>query len=1327
MTPDDTIARHLHDDAPPPERIGHYRLQEELGHGGMGVVYLAEQTEPVRRRVALKLIKLGMDTRDVVIRFETERQALALMNHPNVAGVFDAGVTEQGRPYFVMEYVPGEPITAYCDRHMLSLPQRLDLFIQVCHAIQHAHQKGVIHRDIKPSNVLVMLQDDRPTPKVIDFGVAKATTQRLTEQTLFTQHGVLIGTPEYMSPEQAEMTTLDIDTRTDVYSLGVLLYELLTGVLPFDPKSLRSGGFAAIQRIIREVEPPKPSTKLGALAAFDDDNGALAAEKRRLDPRALTRRLRGDLDWVVMKSLEKDRTRRYGSATDLAADVQRHLNNEPVVAGPPGVGYRVKKFVRRNRAKALATAAIALMLCLSTGVSIWFWRGEANQRKIAEKQTDAANAATEKAQLREAEAVSSLNEAFKSRREALYQSYIANITAADACLQAGEAPEAKRRLAACDESMRGWEWRYLNRMADSSIKVLLPDDAAQAHESRGASGALEYAAFTADGERIVGLRQKSDRLAVWDAKTYDRIYAPPIVKRNADEESDDLVAVSPDGARAVIGHHALDESSKRHVYDLGVHDAVSGEHLAALPGKDSNSIISRFSLDGRRFAACGGFFHIARPKINASFDFRVAVWDVESGDLLFEPRSIKYIDAIAFHPNGNRIALGGYDLYILDALSGEILLMNASRENIDDIRITSLAYNPAGALIAAGTDDGTIEIRLAASLELLTTLRGHTGDVNAVAFSPDGALIASGGEDKRICLWTMGADEPLITYLGHDRTVTSVSFSPDGERLVSCARDTTARIWDASPAANTLRTHIENRLAFLSQPNLSVSSDGSLIAVGARTSMRSIDSATGQLLWTYPYEEVSRAAAMAFSKHSALLAYALRNTAKAHIWDDNTIESVSTIEGPVPDSTELIAVSPDGRYLVSGPRDNDEYDGTVRLWDLHTHTVVRELEGYDEGVQSVTYRSDGQRLALASKDAVQVWDARLAQCICEIEAPTCNSAAFSPDGKRIVLANNMRRGSLEVWNAGNGEYIHALHGHEDRVDSVAYIPDGYRIISAGRDKTIRVWDAETYELLLTLRTADSECTIVACSPDGKWLCSQHVDPDALRIWDTRSPREVWEARQARLSQLRSARELVESLHGTLGDARRMSVSLRDNPNIDDSLRKTAIQISRDYIYGSAAKSAARTDPGRAYELNAASWPVVRLPRAHMDDYRWALEKARLAVEYKPGDAAYLNTLGVAQYRVGEYEKALETLRRSDDVNSTSRNGTRPEDVAFIAMSLHQLGRREEARAAHERLKDLMRTEAHRDNQESRAFLEETRRLIDSDEAAASPSTRSMPE
>ncbi len=339
-------------------QIGPYRLLQLIGEGGMGEVWLAEQKQPIHRTVALKLIKAGMDTKAVVARFESERQALALMDHPNIARVFDAGSTAEGRPYFVMEYVPGVAITEYCDNHRLTIKERLELFMQVCDGVQHAHQKAIIHRDLKPSNVLVVEQDNKAVPKIIDFGLAKATAQRLTDKTFFTELGVLMGTPEYMSPEQADPREQNIDTRTDVYSLGVILYELLVGALPFETNALRAAGMAGILRVIREQEPPKPSTKIRSMGHVSE----FSAKNRKEEPRSFARHLRGDLDWITMKALEKDRIRRYGSASEFGADISRYLQKEPVIAGPATAGYRIRKYAARHRVVLGAAAGLLVLL-----------------------------------------------------------------------------------------------------------------------------------------------------------------------------------------------------------------------------------------------------------------------------------------------------------------------------------------------------------------------------------------------------------------------------------------------------------------------------------------------------------------------------------------------------------------------------------------------------------------------------------------------------------------------------------------------------------------------------------------------------------------------------------------------------------------------------------------------------------------------------------------------------------------------------------------------------------------------------------------------------
>src|SRR5438876_2235032 len=408
--------------------IGPYKLLQQIGEGGMGTVWMAEQTQPVRRKVALKIIKPGMDTRQVIARFEAERQALAMMAHVNIARVFDGGTTGSGRPYFVMELVHGVPITKYSDDNHLTPRERLELFVPVCQAIQHAHQKGIIHRDIKPSNVMITLYDGKPVPKVIDFGVAKATEQKLTERTLFTQYGTMVGTLEYMSPEQAEMSALGVDTRSDIYSLGVLLYELLTGSTPLTHKRMKEAAYAEILRMIKEEEPPKPSTRLS------DSGEALASisAQRHMEPAKLTKLVRGELDWIVMKTLEKDRNCRYETANGFAADVQRYLSDEPVQACPPSAGYRFKKLMRRHKGPALAAAVVAAALVLGiAGTLVGLARAlaaerdavaardvEVRQQQEAVTQRDRALTAESAARANEARAKDEEHKAKQSAAEA---------------------------------------------------------------------------------------------------------------------------------------------------------------------------------------------------------------------------------------------------------------------------------------------------------------------------------------------------------------------------------------------------------------------------------------------------------------------------------------------------------------------------------------------------------------------------------------------------------------------------------------------------------------------------------------------------------------------------------------------------------------------------------------------------------------------------------------------------------------------------------------------------------------------------------------------
>jgi serine/threonine protein kinase len=598
----------------PGDRIGRYKLLQKLGEGGCGVVYMAEQEEPVRRRVALKVIKLGMDTKSVIARFEAERQALAMMDHPNIAKVLDAGATDQGRPYFVMELVRGIKITDYCDQNHLPTAARLELFSKVCSAIQHAHQKGIIHRDIKPSNILVTLHDGVPVPKVIDFGIAKATTdQRLTDKTLFTAFEQFIGTPAYMSPEQAEMSGLDIDTRTDIYALGVLLYELLTGKTPFDPKELLAVGLDEMRRTIREVEPVKPSTRLTQQLAA---TGVSRLQNPSADPssnpnlqhlKELIHLLRGDLDWIVMRCLEKDRTRRYETANGIAADIQRHLRNEPVVARPPSAVYKLQKAIRRNKAAFAAGAAVTMALVIGLGFSTW----QSIEKSQALRRTQEAE-----------------QEQSRLRRQAQVSEQTATAEASRAAASADESRHRLRRLQVANGA-RLLEEGNLMHALPWFVEAFKTD---QGHPENEAHHRLRIAStfercprprqmwflnaevpsvsFSADGRRVLAAAQDGTA-AIWDADTGQQLG----LARSAPLTSGAVVRTgfAANGARAfvegrdtVVVFDVLTMSAPSRIIQVG--EGIGWTEL---------------SLDGRFLVTSGAKHHLV-------------IWDAGTGERLRE-------------------------------------------------------------------------------------------------------------------------------------------------------------------------------------------------------------------------------------------------------------------------------------------------------------------------------------------------------------------------------------------------------------------------------------------------------------------------------------------------------------------------------------------------------------------------------------------------------------------------------------------------------------------------------------------------------------------
>ncbi|MGA2258532.1 MAG: serine/threonine-protein kinase, partial [Thermoguttaceae bacterium] len=626
--------------------IGPYKLLQQIGEGGMGIVYMAEQQEPVRRKVAVKIIKPGMDSAQVIARFEAERQALAMMDHQNIAKVFDAGTTGTGRPYFVMELVHGVSLTSFCDDNRLTLRQRLELLIPVCHAIQHAHQKGIIHRDVKPSNVLVTMYDDRPVPKVIDFGIAKATDQQLTERTMFTQFGAMVGTFEYMSPEQAEMNAFGVDTRSDIYSLGVLLYELLTGSTPLEKSRLRAAAFNELVRIIKEEEPPRPSVRLSKSGQSKSGTAASIAAARKTEPQQLSKLVRGDLDWIVMRCLEKQRDRRYETANGLARDIQRYLVDEPVEARPPSAAYRLRKFIRRNKGRVIAACLVLLALIAGIVGTSWQMVVAERQRKAADdaravaenekdqKERERARADDERrrADAKAAEALTERDRANKSAAAALAEKhraekellhserllYASHIASAQREWETNNAAGASQHLDACRADFRGWEYDYVRGLLTQNQLTI-----------KSKSPCLRLA-FSPDGKKVAGGCGLPDNtITVWDSMDGRQLL---VLKGHTGPVWS--VAFSPDGKRLVSG--SGDKSAK-------LWDATNGQEIRSLKAHADQVNSVAFSPDGKRIAT-GGNDRLAR------------IWDATSGREMFTLEGhTDNVGIVAFSPDGTRL------------------------------------------------------------------------------------------------------------------------------------------------------------------------------------------------------------------------------------------------------------------------------------------------------------------------------------------------------------------------------------------------------------------------------------------------------------------------------------------------------------------------------------------------------------------------------------------------------------------------------------------------------------------------------------------------
>ncbi|MCH2125856.1 MAG: protein kinase [Pirellulaceae bacterium] len=1066
------------------QQVGPYTILQVIGEGGMGLVYMADQTEPVRRRVALKVIKAGVATKDVVARFEVERQALALMDHQNIAKVLGAGMTDDGLPYFAMELVQGIAITKFCDRKRLGIHDRLKLFVQVCRAIQHAHQKGVMHRDLKPSNVLVTLHDDVPVAKVIDFGLAKPmqSQARLTDRTLFTEFGQAVGTLEYMSPEQAEMGELGVDTRTDVYSLGVILYELLTGSTPLGRQRVQSVAYHRVLQMIREEEAPRPSTRL------HDSRYELSAilKQRQIDPRRLNGILKGELDWIVMKALEKDRTRRYEGAGAFADDVERYLRQDMIEARPPSVGYRLKKTIRKHRAAVVSGSLIfVLLLAGLVGTGTMWWRASLAEaeaikgaaaarsaRESAANQRDAAQAARtaeaqqrQLAEEREREALQQADEARSARESAANQRdaaqaaraaeeqqrqlaeqreqetrkflYAAQMNIAVDAWQRGDVAVVREILEAHlpsegQEDLRSFEWHYLWNLSHQEQRTL-----------RGHEHYVLSVAHSLDG-KVLASCGFDQTVRLWNALDGEELAQlsshAAIVRR---------VAFSPDGK------HLVSSDVEGHVK---LWDLQQQQELATFQAHQSAVSGLSFSPDGQTLATGG-------------FDSKLKLWDVATLEDQAEPQVIFdghpfSVLCVTFSSDGTTLVSAGGKT----SQPGEILVWDLEKkQRLRTLSghkdfVASVAISADGRRLASASADQTVRVWDLQTGEVQVTLQ-HQHFATSVQFSPDDRLLASGSGDRNqpglAQLWDTATWEEVTTFHGHEEGVRWVDFSPDGQTLATASFDKTVKVWKV--------------------PGLSEAG------------------AEGVLL----HDRSPAISGIAFSPDGSTFASASQDH-RLKLWNAADGQERVVCEGHY-QSVRAVAFSPDGKILVSASEDQ-----TVRLWDPQTGSEKRRLN-HEYRLYDAAFSPDGEMLVTVGQSReIVIFDTKSWQRRTSWQADNVSLVAkFSPDGKTLATAGVSK--AITLWDVETGEIKLSWSAHQSAIRALAFSPDGQQLSSTGgRDGTVILWETATGRRLEQFADQLRQFLTLAFSPNGEYLVagtSSNGNAAVAVVWSVSHPEE----------------------------------------------------------------------------------------------------------------------------------------------------------------------------------------------------------------------------
>jgi WD40 repeat protein/tRNA A-37 threonylcarbamoyl transferase component Bud32 len=1207
-----------------------YQVLRPHARGGLGEVFVALDHE-LRREVALKEI-LPECADDPLSRgrFIREAEITGGLEHPGIVPVHGLGTHSDGRPFYAMRFIQGETLQEAIAKYHAgdvawTLRALLTRFVAVCNTVAYAHSRGVLHRDLKPANVMLgrygetLLVDwglAKPLGEPSDQGAGDATVAPALLPGLVegieTQAGSALGTPAYMSPEQALGRLDQVGPASDVYSLGATLYTILTGRPPGEGKDRAE--------LLRKAQSGD-----------------------WLPPRRVKADVPAALDAVCRKALALRPEERYGTALELAADLERWLADEPVTAWREPWGVRVRRWMRRHRTLVSTAVGVLIFALLGTTAGLVLIGGARDREEAARKT----------AEDKEEEARQQKEEADRRREEARLNQYVAQINLVQREYEAGNIDHTRQLLEelvptrADEADLRQFEWHYWHLRTQQELRTL-----------QGHADSVSSVAFSPDGARLVSSYPRGRAIKFWDVHTGQELLAwklPPSSVR--------YVAFSPDGKR--LASTSLDNT-------ITLWDAQTGKELHVCKGhKQPIETNLAFSPDGKRLASGGN-------------DRTIKLWDAETGE---ELRTIAGhtagVSGLAFSPDGKRLASASYDSTI--KLWDPDTFRQISNSKGHTGWVTSVAFSPDSKRLASGATDHNVTLWDADAGRELLTFQGHTQSVSCVAFGPDGTRLASASDDGTVRVWDTATGRELRALRGHRAAVKSVAFNPDGTRLASAGVDGTIKLWSAGVGWELLTIDGEYGSVAFSPDGTRLASgrsEGSPVA-GYRFTIRVHDALTGQELLSLRGHE-NTITSLVFSEDGKRLASASTDH-RIKLWDTATGRELFSAR-PALIPLESVALSRDGTRLAAASQNS------VKLWDADTGGELRTFPGHTKWVTSVAISPDGKRLASASMDnTAKLWDAETGQELHTLQAHTdrVSSVAFSPDGRQ--LASGSDDWTIRLWDVGTGEEVRSLRGHTKGVQCLAFSANGQRLASAGWDGTVRLWDPGTGRELLSIQGHTWNAYGLAFSPDGTRL--------ALPGWGNGIPLKVWETSAVPPEVVRQ-RELVvrvRSLFDELLLRAEVLDRLRKNSTLDEADRAFALQV-------------AQTHGEDASALMLAAWMVVKNRDAGKDAYAAALRRAEAAVRLIPGEGAFLRTLGVAHYRVGDHAQALETLEKSEKVRAATL--PLPADLAFLAMAHHQLGHKPQAQATLARLREMMKPPAWKNDAEAQGFLREAEELIE---------------